>query len=324
MSRLARILATALVLAAAVAVVFAGTASAAVPAKEPPCFGAAARDVANPCSNPTLSVFPTAEDIDADFVPGSPCRAVPGDPAPICVFGASPRRAKRHVALIGDSHALHWRRALDVVARAERWRAFSITTSGCPFSAVVSDLGSGLREYCQTWYRAALRWLRAHREVSTVFISQFAPMPIVVNGTLTGAGTANHKRKMAGLRRMLRSLPTSVKHVVAIRDNPMTTQEQFDCVQRVLGEGARPAGTACALGRGALRWDTTVSTAKLLRSKRLQYVDLTEFFCDRRRCYPVIGGARVFRDAFGHITTAYSRTLGPYLHRKVRRLMRSW
>ena len=312
------------VLAAGVLASTAGAAVAAVPGPQPACFGAEARDPRRPCVNPSLAVFPPVDDIDADFRDGSPCKPVPGDPAPICAFGVSKSKAKRHFALLGDSHALHWRRALDVVALSERWRGFSITTAGCPFSAAVKDLGGGLREYCSEWYRAALRWLRSHREVSTVFISQFAPMPLVVDGELTGSGTRNHKLKMAGVRRMLRALPRSVKHVVTIRDNPLPTQEQFDCVDRVAAAGTADPGTACASGRGALRWDATASAARLLKSRRFDVVDLSEFFCDRRHCYPVVGGARVFRDPFGHITTAYSRTLGPFLRREIRALMKRW
>lgn len=116
-----------------------------------------------------------------------------------------------------------------------------------------------------------------------------------------------------------------MKHVIHIRDNPLTSPSAFDCVQRVIAEGRVAPGTACAEGRGyGVRWDTAVSTARILRSTRYQHVDLTEFFCDEALCFPVIGGARVYRDPWGHLTTAYARTLGPYLLRKVRRLMRSW
>ncbi|MGH2943784.1 MAG: SGNH hydrolase domain-containing protein, partial [Solirubrobacteraceae bacterium] len=277
-----------------------------------------------PCSNPTLSVFPTVEEIDADYVPGSPCRPVAGDPAPICAFGVSRAKARRHFALIGDSHALHWRRAVDVVALAERWRGFSITTAACPFSAAVDQLPQGLRALCQAWYRSALEWFDDHPEVSTVLVSAFAPLPVEVRGVPSGGGREVVRIKVAGYRRAWRALPRTVKHVVVVRDVPMTSQATFDCVQRVIAEGTRPPGPACTESRAyALRWDTAVSAARTLRSRRYQSVDLTGFFC-RRSCDPVIGGARVYRDPFGHITTAYSRTLGPYLHRKVRRLMRSW
>lgn len=318
-------------LAAAVLVAVASSGSAGLAATAatttgpPACFGAAAFDTVKPCSNPTLSVFPTAEEVDADYFGGSPCDPVAGDPAPICAFGVSQRKAKRHFALLGDSHALHWRRAIDVVALAERWRGYSITTAACPFSAAVKQLPQGLRPLCEEWYRLAMLWFKDHPEVDTVFTSSFAPLPVEVNGVPSGGGKGVVDVKIAGYRRTWASLPKTVKHVIHIRDNPLTFQATFDCVQRVIAEGTQPAGPACAMLRnGSLRYDTAVSTARLLHSPRYQYVDLSKFFCDATLCYPVIGGARVFKDAFGHLTTAYSRTLGPYLHREVRWLMKSW
>jgi hypothetical protein len=43
-------------------------------------------------------------------------------------------------------------------------------------------------------------------------------------------------------------------------------------------------------------------------------VDLTHFFCGPRRCFPVVGGVLVFKDA-SHITSVFARTLGPFLLR---------
>jgi hypothetical protein len=47
---------------------------------------------------------------------------------------------------------------------------------------------------------------------------------------------------------------------------------------------------------------------------------MTRFMCDRDRCYPVIGGALVYKDQH-HLTSVYATTLGPYLLRKVNRLV---
>jgi hypothetical protein len=53
-----------------------------------------------------------------------------------------------------------------------------------------------------------------------------------------------------------------------------------------------------------------------MRSPRVRVLDLTPFFCDARRCYPVIGGVLVYKDST-HLTGLYARTLGPYLERAV-------
>ena len=312
--------------AAAVAVMTCGVgvqpapaAASAAAVGEPACFGAAARDPQDPCTSTATAIFPPLADIDADYVGGSRCNPVPGNPAPICAFGVPRSKARRHFALLGDSHALHWRRAIDVVALAERWRGYSITTAACPFTSAVSRLPAGLRGYCKEWFRTARAWFRDHPEVSVVFVSQFAPLAIE-----PPRGRTIGQTKIAHFKRTWRSLPRTVKHVVTIRDNPLTTQATVDCVNAAIDAGGDPA-SACSEGREyAVPWDTAVSAARSLRSRRYASIDLTEFFCDKRRCYPVIGGARVYRDAFGHLTTAYSRTLGPFLHRKLRALMRRW
>ena len=43
---------------------------------------------------------------------------------------------------------------------------------------------------------------------------------------------------------------------------------------------------------------------------------MTRFFCSKRRCFPVVGGALVYKDD-QHITEVYGTTLGPYLRRAI-------
>ena len=80
-----------------------------------PCFGAAARDPLLRCEDERLrmTVFPSPD--DAVLEPNSPCLllGLTGLLNP-CAFG-SQRPARATVALIGDSHASHWRAAVDVV-----------------------------------------------------------------------------------------------------------------------------------------------------------------------------------------------------------------
>jgi hypothetical protein len=52
------------------------------------------------------------------------------------------------------------------------------------------------------------------------------------------------------------------------------------------------------------------------RPGNVQFIDMTPYFCDGRKCPPVIGNVIVYRDD-SHITAAYSRTLAPMLARKL-------
>jgi hypothetical protein len=312
--RVRRILPAAAVVVALASITGAGTSAAATPN----CFGAAARDREHPCVNRTRSAVPTPDEVSRISISYCAPMRKQRDPQ-VCTFGARAAKASAHVALVGDSHALQWRTALDVAARAERWHAYSITTPGCFYSAAVFSFPLGLRDLCTSWFGSVTAWFRRHPEVSTVFVSQNAPTPIDVVPGQTVLGV-----KADGFRRAWSALPRTVKHVVVIRDTPFSSAATFACVRRVLAAGAQRPGPACPIPRSAaLHRDGAVSAALALRSQRYGVVDMTDFFCGSRSCYPVIGGVLVHRDT-DHIGVVYSRTLGPYLLRKVRRLMGSW
>jgi hypothetical protein len=55
----------------------------------------------------------------------------------------------------------------------------------------------------------------------------------------------------------------------------------------------------------------------------VQSIDLTPFMCTASDCLPVVGGVLVHKDR-GHLTRAFSASLGPFLLRDLRRLMRAW
>jgi len=134
----------------------------------PPCFGAAAR--LRPCGGG--GVYPRPA--QAYIWPSSTCRPL-RRPRGACEFGVA--GAHQTVALLGDSHATHWRAALEVVAQARRWRGISITRPGCPFSVQIPGSPALGPAACAAQHASALAWLRAHPAVRTVFVSDWAEPP---------------------------------------------------------------------------------------------------------------------------------------------------
>ncbi|HEV2754368.1 MAG TPA: SGNH hydrolase domain-containing protein, partial [Actinomycetota bacterium] len=122
----------------------------------PPCFGAAARDAANPCDNPALRFRATPSPEDAPLLPALDCRFIQyGRDPRVCEFATPRRKAKATVALLGDSHAPAWRAAVDVLARNRRWRALTLARSSCPFADAVTRHTSDIaRDSCAAWRRA--------------------------------------------------------------------------------------------------------------------------------------------------------------------------
>jgi hypothetical protein len=270
----------------------------------PRCFGAAALDARSPCTNRALRrvVSPTPE--QALLIANAPCTV--RDPLPAvapCHFGVDPRRARAWVAIVGDSHAEHWRAALDVVAQARRWHVVSLTRGGCPLTDTpVRHYPPPQAAECQSFNAAARQWLADHPEIRTVFVS--------ANDLSQFAGDA-----VAGYRSAWQSLAPSVKRIYVLRDTPSRVDPQTPaCVERLL-RARKPIGARCAEPRaGALPPDPQAEAAQAPGDDRVRLLDLNDHICTATLCPPVVGGALVLKDD-DHLTRAFSTTLGPYLLR---------
>lgn len=272
----------------------------------PSCFGAAARNPAGRCSNPALrrSVIPTPR--AAARTPNAYCEsAAPTGLVRPCGFGVSEAMASTTMAVVGDSHAQHWRGALEVVAQEKRWRGLSITRAGCPLTRASPVLpGKSATRNCHLWLLAVQDWFTRHPEVTTVFVAAHA-------GARTRGGTK------AGYRAAWNALPSSVRHIIVIRDTP-SIGKQSGCIRRAVAQHKRP-GLACAVKRSrGLRPDEHYAAARSSGSSRVRPIDMTRFFC-ARMCFPVIGGALVHKEG-EHMTRAFAGTLGRFLLARVNRV----
>jgi hypothetical protein len=283
----------------------------------PACFGAAARDPDHPCANPSrpTSVVPSPQ--VAGRLPGAPCASIAREgPLPVCRFGVPAGPGVPTVALVGDSHAGHWRAALDVVARAKGWHGVSITRTSCPLQQALRDLPNPARRAsCTRWKRDVFAWFAIHPEVSTVFAAGLTGG----SGVVAAGGRSRFATSAAGYASAWSTLLETVGRVVVIRDTPKALPGTNACIRHALAIGREP-GDACAVPRrAALDRDPAFVAARRMASPRVRTVNLTRMFCDARRCYPAIGGALVLRDE-NHMTAVFSQTLGPYLLRAVDRL----
>src|SRR3954468_951297 len=279
-------------------------ASRAVLFAAPRCFGAAARDPWGPCANPALRTTVTPTPSEALLTPNAPCRLTQMDAlVSPCLFGLD---GGDQVALIGDSHAEHWRAALEVVAQAKRWRGISMTQPGCALNARTPRLHTrALTRDCTRWLRGVRRWLVANPSVHTLFVSAHA--------TTRYAGDP-----VAGFRAAWRRLPASVRHVYVLRDVPGAGRPEADCVSRLIRR-KRPAGTRCGQPRApALPPDPEATAARSGADPRVRLLDLTRLMCTTDRCPAVIGGVLVRKDG-DHLTRAFSATLGRFVLRAIRR-----
>jgi SGNH domain-containing protein len=269
----------------------------------PRCFGGAARERRRTCVNPELrrSVIPAPS--RAEITPDAPCRRVKAryDVLEPCAFGDLSRRRKPAIALVGDSHAAHWRAAVDVAAKAAGDRAVSLTAPGCTFSTEVYPAPAPIPARCRVHSLEALTWLRRHTTVKTIVTSSSAGRGLSVGGYLA----------------IWSRVPRSVRRIFVIRDVPRVSYATADCVRAVRRRGRSSVGV-CSVSRGGAFPADTSAQAAAAAGGRVRLLDFTRYFCDASRCYPVVGGAYVYRD-FNHMNPVFSATLGPYLLRALGR-----
>jgi hypothetical protein len=280
-------------------------------ARTPKCFGAAARDAGHPCKDLKLRLMVTPTPDEAPLIPNVDCvREWVTEAMATCVFGVPEAEAAETVALIGDSHAQHWRPAVAVVARERRWRVFDITVPHCLLTTTPSGIGPPFPTLCPQWDADVIAWLAAHTVIRTIVLSANALQPITAP-----AGASRYQVRVNGLVERLAQLPASVTSLIVIRDTPRLRLRTHDCVRRAMAHG-RPPGPACALPRKfALPRDPLVAAAGLQTTRAAHVVNLSHHFCNARKCFPVVGGVLVHRDVDGHITKQFAETLGPYLAR---------
>lgn len=297
---------------AVVALLLCGTVAAglAVAAEEPRCFGAASRAG---CDNPRLRTMVVPTPRQAVAAENAPCTIIRTGAPLICRFGVHEGPVEDTFALIGDSHATHWRAALTVVAERKRWRGLSMARLGCPLSTALKTLGEPIETLCKRWKRALYKWFDAHPEVGMVVVSNLAGFAEVYGA---GSGSdAQFERQVRGFIDAWKKLPPSVKRIVVIRDNPRVLNRTRGCVERAMASG-QAAGSRCSVPKSkVLIPDPAEVAAKRTDDERVHLIDMTKWFCGSKRCYPVIGGALTHKDT-SHQTQVFNRTLGPFLKRE--------
>jgi hypothetical protein len=102
--------------------------------------------------------------------------------------------------------------------------------------------------------------------------------------------------------------------IVVVADNPGVPAATLECVRRV-GLSARDNDCATPVEVAFAEVDALVLASTMVDGTVL--VDLRAYFCQDGTCPAVIGNVITYRDAAGHVTGTYSRTLGPYLIRAI-------
>jgi peptidoglycan/LPS O-acetylase OafA/YrhL len=265
------------------------------------CLGAAAVDAGAECTGqlgdqlwPSLETF--AEDTNGQYQ----CWRSNGEPAfPDCELG-DPDGTFR-VALMGDSHAASLLPAVEAVAERNGWELDVFTGFACH------------------WY--------AHEEGDNCH----GPLQDANEALLTGEPydavlvTSSRYDKSRPLQertdRYVQAWePVAARgtQIIAITDVPASSEESLQCLTRI---GFSVTDNDCGVPRQEALAMVDPLPQAASRVEGAGVVDLTEYFCTEDFCPAVIGNAVVNRDAGGHISSTYARSLTPFLEEDLLELL---
>jgi peptidoglycan/LPS O-acetylase OafA/YrhL len=205
-----------------------------------------------------------------------------------CVYGNPDGRYS--IALIGDSHAAQWLPALMHLAELHDWSIVSMTKAACWFNLDVRDPHADHSDACVAWNRQAMKWLEQQR-----------PNIVITIGTVTDKHSG--ETVPPGFVERWKKLDEHGIRVLAIRDNP---RHEFDPAICVDVHG--PEAIRCQTPRSEILGGHNPLEQLPDLPGNVFPIDLSDYFCDARNCFPVAGNVLIYRDQH-HISRAYAISL---------------
>jgi peptidoglycan/LPS O-acetylase OafA/YrhL len=217
------------------------------------------------------------------------------------------------VWLVGDSHAQQWQAPILELAREHRWVLKLALLGACPFADIEftgyrTVASEENRQNCMTWTHH-MTGVIADDKPKFVFTSFFAREEFADDGTDRSQTTQYRD----GLEPYWRTWTDAGAQVVVLADPPLNGEVRApDCV--VLNP-TNPL--ACAASRRlAHPQDPLTEVAKSTKLPGVTAVDLTNHFCDKSRCYAVVGNVAVYFDT-DHMNLEFSRSLKPLIAKAI-------
>ncbi len=273
-----------------------------------PCFAANAlrRDDACPLGEVEVKKVvpsPALAPRDRSFSYNYDCQTqTPFSDFKSCVFGD--RTAKRNVALVGNSHAIHWLPALHQVALKEHFKITTFFTEQCFATNVRIDFSTPQQtENCHKWGQEVLRQTGSKKFDLIVTSNRTYKQPVE-------KGPRNEVFEK-GYAEYVKDWIKAGTKVMVLRDTPLPDATIESVPECVAENKNNPA--ACSGERNKwIRTDPLADAVRELDDKRAIVANLSDSFCTETRCPSVIGRTMVYFDA-SHMTATYARSLAPEL-----------
>ncbi|MET2012507.1 acyltransferase family protein [Microbacterium chocolatum] len=267
-------------------------------ADPPECFGAAsALDPACAGVDFGAQILPAPGFAGVDRPEDAQCFVQLNDARPVsCEFGSDAPDAPR-IALVGDSHAYQLLPTFQRLADERGWHLTTWFKGACPWNDTPLSTPGAFGAACTEW-RGGVESAMADADLDVVFTAALATTPYSSAGFASAADAAVAGYREAWGRMLARDVP-----VVTVVDNPVWPTDPNKCLRtRDVAECDAP------------RTDVLVADDPLRQAAEgldgVTLIDATEAFCDDDVCWPVVGGANIYRDQ-DHLTVTFADSLAP-------------
>lgn len=273
-------------------------------AEPPPGFGAASIDSGAPAYlGGNRQIVPVPALAANDLPKLGDCVQKPQAPGTKeCVRGVPD--GSLTIALVGDSHATHWFKAVEETAKLRGWTVLTYLKNSCPFTASMRKAEQGGSISCAAANDHTLQRILARGDVDAVVTSYWS-------------GSTFGKPPAAGFAKYWTALEDAGIKVYPITDTPRpgTSEYARDCVVS-RPDSLDDCGT---LQSHAFEANDFTGEASRLEP-RVGVLDFTDEFCTHGFCPAVIGNVLVYRDKH-HVSDTYVGTLAPVFQERLVRLM---
>lgn len=234
----------------------------------------------------------------------SPCQQPSsGDEPVFCVFGET-EEPQRTVAVIGNSHALRLVPALEEYGRERGWQVLLAAKTDC-LGLMTPEIDQRFAD-CQSWSRNVAQALFEREDVDAVVFGSHN----AAQSYLAGSDATAEQIELAesGIVDTFSEYRANGIPVLVATDVPGTRPiDAPECVER-----DREDHSPCALPRDEFPASNLLVDVALRSEDLVSTFDVRDYLCDATTCHAVVGGLVVYSDSH-HLTTSFSRTLGPFL-----------
>lgn len=209
-----------------------------------------------------------------------------------CTFGDN--AGTLTIALVGDSHATHWFKALEDSAKTNGWKILTYLKNSCPFTAAKRKAEESGSISCSEANGQTMAKILQRGDIDVVLTAYWS-------------GSTFGQDPEAGFSQYWKTLEDAGIRVYPIIDTPRPATKEYarDCVV-ARAEHLAECDTPQEKGFEA---NDYISAAAALEP-RVDTLNFNDQFCVAGTCPAVIGNVLVYRDKH-HISDTYMHTLAP-------------